>query len=142
MLLVGTPEEGSSMRQQGIRIGVLARRTGISVRTLHHYDQIGLLTPTARTEAAHRLYSPQDIARLQQIQSLRQLGFSLQQIKACLRDPAFSPQQVIGRHLESLRDHEAQVRELIHRLERLAHWMVNAHDVSADEFLAIVEVMT
>lgn len=130
------------MRQQGMRIGVLATRTGISVRTLHHYDQIGLLTPTARTAAAHRRYSAQDIARLQQIQSLRRLGFSLQEIKACLSDPAFPPQQVVALHLQSLRDQEAQLQGLIHRLERLAHSMANAREVSTDEFLDIVEVMT
>src|SRR5436853_6916 len=56
------------------KVGQLAKRTGISVRTLHHYDQIGLLTPSHRTESGHRLYDRDDVVRLQQIVMLRQRG--------------------------------------------------------------------
>jgi DNA-binding transcriptional MerR regulator len=59
------------------KVGELAERTGVSVRTLHHYDEIGLLSPPWRTEVGHRLYSVRDILRLQQIRSLRALGFGL-----------------------------------------------------------------
>ncbi|MBF2016646.1 MAG: MerR family transcriptional regulator [Rivularia sp. T60_A2020_040] len=59
-----------------MKIGKLAKQTGISVRTLHYYDEIGLLSPSGRTEADYRLYAEADIVRLQQIISLRQLGFS------------------------------------------------------------------
>lgn len=66
-------------------IGELAKRTGVTVRTLHHYDQIGLLVPTGRSEAGHRRYSAQDVARLQQIVGLKQLGFRLlEEIKGLL----------------------------------------------------------
>jgi len=68
------------------KVGELARRTGITVRTLHHYDEIGLLSPSTRSQAGYRLYTREDVARLQQILSLRQLGFSLQEIRACLDD--------------------------------------------------------
>ena len=50
-----------------LKIGELAKQTGLSIRTLHHYDEIGLLVPSHRTEADHRLYSNEDIIRLQQI---------------------------------------------------------------------------
>ncbi|MEA2488332.1 MAG: hypothetical protein QOH21_124, partial [Acidobacteriota bacterium] len=56
------------------KIGELAKRTGVSVRTLHHYDEIGLLTPSHRTESGHRLYGREEVIRLQQIVSLRQVG--------------------------------------------------------------------
>ena len=56
------------------RVGELARRTGLSVRALHHYDAIGLLEPSLRTEAGHRLYAGEDVSRLQQIQSLQNRG--------------------------------------------------------------------
>jgi branched-chain amino acid transport system permease protein len=60
------------------KVGELANRTGITVRTLHHYDEIGLLTPSERSRSGYRLYTEPDIVRLQQILSLRHLGFSLE----------------------------------------------------------------
>ena len=70
-----------------MKIGDLAQKTGLSIRTLHYYDEIGLLSPSHRTDVGYRLYSNQDIIRLQQIVSLRQLGFSLKEINECLKDP-------------------------------------------------------
>src|SRR5438270_3729445 len=62
------------------KVGDLARRTGLSVRTLHFYEEIGLLRASARSEAGHRLYTSEDIARLQRIVSLRTLGLTLEEI--------------------------------------------------------------
>ncbi len=73
-----------------LQIGELAKQTGLSIRTLRYYDEIGLLVPSHRTEADYRLYSEADIARLQQILSLRQLGFALKEICDCLENPKFS----------------------------------------------------
>ena len=56
------------------KVGELAERTGLSVRTLHYYDEIGLLSPSRRTAAGHRLYTAGDVVRLQQIRSLKQPG--------------------------------------------------------------------
>ena len=75
------------MRSEAFKVGELARRTGLTIRTLHHYDEIGLLKPTLHTGAGHRLYTAGDVARLQQVRSLRQLGFSLEEIRACLDRP-------------------------------------------------------
>lgn len=79
-------------RQNGTwRIGELARETGLTVRTLHHYDQLGLLSPLSRTEGGHRCYSSGDVQRLHRIVALRSLGISLQQIGTVLDgdpDPA------------------------------------------------------
>lgn len=73
------------------RVGELAKATGLTVKTLHHYDEIGLLKPSGHTDAGHRLYTKRDLARLQQIVSLRSLGFALDQIGAALEDPAQWP---------------------------------------------------
>ena len=62
------------MEPTAIKVGEVAKRTGLSVRTLHHYDEIGLLSPSRRTASGHRLYGAGELARLQQIKSLRQLG--------------------------------------------------------------------
>ncbi len=62
----------------------LARRAGVTARTLHHYDRLGLLVPQARSASGYRLYSNGDLLRLQQILALRFVGFSLPQIKELL----------------------------------------------------------
>lgn len=66
------------------RVAELARLAGVTVRTLHHYDQIGLLRPASVSEAGYRLYSPADLTRLQQIATLQWLGFSLREIAELL----------------------------------------------------------
>ena len=78
------------MRTGTMKVGTLARKTGLTVRTLHYYDEIGLLSPSRRSEAGYRLYGADDVARLQQIMSLRQLGFSLEDIQALLDHPRLS----------------------------------------------------
>src|SRR3954469_1547237 len=108
------------MRFEPLKVGELARRTGLTTRTLHHYDEIGLLRPSLHTESGHRLYTAGDIARLQQVLSLRQLGFSLEEIAGCLDRPGFSPMEVIRLHVARLRDQIALQRRLCERLEAVA----------------------
>src|SRR5437763_14695485 len=88
---------------RGMKVGELAKRTGLSVRTLHYYDEIGLLQPSQLTASRHRLYGPGEVMRLQQIKSLRQLGFSLDEIRACLDAPELSPSRVLELHVKRLR---------------------------------------
>src|SRR5436309_5677675 len=107
------------MRFEGLKVGELARRTGLTVRTLHHYDDIGLLKPSLHTEAGHRLYTADDVARLQRVLSLRQLGFPLEEIRDCLNRPDFSPLEVIGLHLGRLREQIELQRKLCKRLEAI-----------------------
>jgi DNA-binding transcriptional MerR regulator len=71
------------------RVADAARISGVSIRALHHYDAIGLLVPTGRTEAGYRLYTDADLLRLQQILIGRELGFSLEEIRRSLDDPRF-----------------------------------------------------
>jgi DNA-binding transcriptional MerR regulator len=130
------------MRFEALKVGELARRTGLTVRTLHHYDEIGLLKPSLHTEAGHRLYTAGDVARLQQVVSLRQLGFSLEEVRDCLDRPEFSPVAVIRLHVARLREQIEMQRGLCERLEMLAAHFNAAGEVSADEFLRTIEVMT
>ena len=62
-----------------MKVKEVSQLTGVSVRTLHHYDDIGLLTPDDSTEAGYRLYSDDNLATLQQILFFRELGFSLKE---------------------------------------------------------------
>jgi DNA-binding transcriptional MerR regulator len=127
---------------EALKVGQLAKRTGLTVRTLHHYDEIGLLKPSLHTEAGHRLYTAADVARLQLVVSLRQLGFSLEEVRDCLDRPGFSPLEVIRLHVARLREQMQLQRELCERLEAVAASFQTAGEVSADEFLRPIEVMT
>src|SRR5688572_11231614 len=122
------------MPEQALKVGELARRTGLTIRTLHHYDEIGLLRPSLHTEAGHRLYTARDIARLQQIVSLRQLGFSLEEVGACLNRADFSPLEVIRLHVARLREQIELQKGLCERLEALAAFFHEAGVVSAEAF--------
>jgi DNA-binding transcriptional MerR regulator len=130
------------MRFEALKVGELARRTGLTVRTLHHYDAIGLLKPSLHTEAGYRLYTAGDVARLQQVLSLRQLGFGLDEVRDCLDRPAFAPVEVIELHIARLREQIESQRKLCARLETLAAHLRTAGEVSADEFLHAIEEMT
>src|SRR6266536_418032 len=123
------------MRFEALKVGELARRTGLTIRTLHHYDELGLLKPSLHTEAGHRLYTADNVARLQQVISLRQLGFSLEQVRDCLDRPGFSPLEVIRLHVARLREQIELQRGLCGRLEALAAYFRTVEEVSADEFL-------
>ena len=91
------------MATEAMKVGELADRTGLSVRTLHHYDEIGLLAPGRRTAAGHRIYGLAQVRRLQQIASLRHLGLSLEEIRECLERPEYSLDRVLALQVERLR---------------------------------------
>jgi MerR family transcriptional regulator, thiopeptide resistance regulator len=130
------------MRSRGLKVGELAKRTGLTVRALHHYDEIGLLRPSLHSGSGHRLYTAVDIARLQQVLSLRQLGFALEEIRDCLDRPGFSPREVIGLHVARLKERIAMQQRLCERLEAVAARLETAEEVSADEFIRTIEEMT
>lgn len=108
------------MSSAPMKVGQLAKQTGVSIRTLHHYDEIGLLKPSHRTEAGHRLYTPGDIARLQQIKSLQHLGLSLAEVREWLDRSDYSPLRVIEIHLDRLDEKMDLQRQLRRCLETLA----------------------
>jgi MerR family transcriptional regulator, thiopeptide resistance regulator len=83
------------------KVGVVAETSGVTVRTLHHWDEIGLLPPSRRGDGGHRLYTDDDLARLYIILTLRGLGLSLQSVKACL-DADVDRQRVFIDHLARL----------------------------------------
>ncbi|MFI6644455.1 MerR family transcriptional regulator [Streptomyces sp. NPDC050504] len=81
----------------GYSVGQVAEFAGITVRTLHHYDEIGLLTPGGRSPAGHRRYSDADLDRLQQVLFYRELGFPLEEVQALLDDPDTDPREHLRR---------------------------------------------
>ena len=95
-------------------VGELARATGVTVRTLHHYDALGLLTPAARTDAGYRLYDEADVERLYRIRALRALGLSLDEVAATLDGSGLG--DVLERQLEALDRELEHARSLRLRL--------------------------
>ena len=130
------------MSETALKVGELARRTGVTVRTLHHYDHTGLLSPSHRTPSGHRLYGRADVARLQQIRSLRQLGLSLDEVRSALESPGFSPLGVVEAHLARLREQIGAQQRLCARLETVAAGLRAAEEVSADTLIQTIEEMT
>ena len=98
-------------------VGELASRSGLTVRTLHHFDQIGLLKPSARSDGGYRLYSRDDVARLHGIQALRHLGLPLKQIGEMLAGDGADLSAIVARQVRAL-DHEIrQATDLRGRLQ-------------------------
>jgi len=93
-------------------ISQLAKMAGVSVRTLHHYDHIGLLKPSSRTTAGYRLYEEQDLLRLQQILFFKELEFPLKEIRDILDDPEFD-------QIKALENHRRLLQKRTERLARL-----------------------
>ena len=121
------------------KIGELAKRTGVSVRTLHHYDEIELLSPSHRTESGHRLYGREEVVRLQQILSLRQMGLSLGDVAGMLARRKTDAQKIIKQHIARLRQQIAAQQDLCARLEAIA---ARYESATAEEFIQAIEVMT
>ncbi len=134
--------DGRARQPEALKVGELARRTGLSVRTLHHYDEIGLLSPARRTASGHRLYGRDEIQRLQQIRSLQQLGFSLEEIRESLDGRGYTLERIVDLHIAVLDEQIEQHRRLRTRLEMLAGYLRSSEPVSVEELIKTIEVMT
>jgi DNA-binding transcriptional MerR regulator len=118
------------------KIGELARRTGLTVRTLHHYDEIGLLSPAERSDGGHRVYDEAAVQRLYRIVSLRSLGFPLDAIAQVLDSERFEPREAVDDHLRRLEEQVAQEQRLVATLRTLRDRL------DADDFLIAIEELT
>ncbi|MFB7852271.1 MerR family transcriptional regulator [Streptomyces sp. NPDC002466] len=100
-------------------IGDVARRAGVSARMLRHYESLGLVRPTDRTDSGYREYSGEDIRRIFHIESLRSLGLSLREVGRALDDPGFAPAELVDDLIRQTRDRLAAETELLTRLRRI-----------------------
>ncbi|MET9361827.1 MerR family transcriptional regulator [Streptomyces sp. NPDC006632] len=103
------------MSESTWKVGPLAEASGLTVRTLHHWDTIGLLSPSRRTAGGHRAYTESDVGRLYQVLALRGLGLGLDTIAVCL-DSGIDPARVLRDHRESVEAHLAALTALRDRL--------------------------
>lgn len=125
-----------------LKVGELAARAGLTVRTLHHYDSIKLLSPSARSDAGYRLYYRDDVARLQQIQALRAFGMALADIGAYLDSPAASPLAIVERQLAALDRQIAEAAHMRAQLLRLRTRLAAGEETDLSIWLTTLEQMT
>ncbi len=102
-----------------LKIGEIAKKSGVSVRSLRHYDEIGLLKPSSHSETGYRLYTKADILRLQQIVSLKQMKFPLEKIQSMLKGDHVSLQHILQLQQQFLAEQLAQQQALIRRINQL-----------------------
>ena len=125
-----------------LKVGELATRTGLTVRTLHHYDSIGLLKPSARTDAGYRLYNQEDVARLHTIQSLRHLGLSLADVGNMLERDGQGLGDTIARQIRALNHEITQATELRARLQLLQERVAGGGEPDMADWLSTLSLMT
>jgi len=118
-------------------VGTVARLSGVSVRTLHHYDEIGLLPAGGRTESGYRLYSDADLQRLRRILFYRELDFGLDEIARILEDPDAGTDDHLRRQHRMLRERQARTAALLHALEHEMEARQMGIDLTPEEQLEI-----
>jgi MerR family transcriptional regulator, thiopeptide resistance regulator len=128
------------MTGEHLRIGELARGAGVTVRALHHYDSLGLLVPSARTQAGHRLYSPADVQRLYRLLALRGVGLPLEEIGPLL-DREVGLADSVRRHLGRVEQQLGALEDLRLRLTRLLA-ALDGDEAPTAQFLDAMEAMT
>ena len=125
-----------------LKIGELAKKAGLSVRALHHYDAIGLLSPSQRTEGGARLYGRDDLVRLHRIEALKRFGYSLPDIQASLDGPLDGgPLRVLQRQIAELEAQASRAQRLGRHLQHLADLVSAGGETSTTDWLDTLELM-
>jgi len=99
-------------------VGDVAKLAHVSVRTLHHYDETGLLVPSERSGAGYRLYTTEDLERLQQVLFYKELGFSLEEIRELMADPAFDRAEALLVQRELVREQAVRLEALLGLIDK------------------------
>ena len=100
------------------KVKEVAEITGVTVRTLHHYDRIGLLIPAQTSQAGYRLYNQQNLEKLQQILFFREMDFRLQEIKDILHSPNFDREQALKMHKNFLLQKKKRLEKILSTIEQ------------------------
>ncbi|MFG1624525.1 MerR family transcriptional regulator [Kribbella sp. NPDC049227] len=124
------------------RVGELAEATGLSVRTLHHYDEIGLLSPSDRSASGHRRYDADDVRRLHRVVALRGFGLTLAEVGQILDGELTDPRELIRKQLEVVEEQLAAASEVKRKLLGVLGGLERADEPSAQALLELIEVMT
>ena len=134
---LGAPVLGIDMKSY--TVAQVARRTGITVRTLHHYEAEGLLLPAGRSKKGYRLYGAVELQRLQHVLSLKALGFSLADIRQCLDEAAPNLETVLRQQIVRLREVIVRQSKLLERMEAVADRAERGGMIDAETLLSSIE---
>ena len=124
-----------------LKVGELAKRTGLTVRALHHYDSIGLLRPSGRSDSGYRLYSRDDVARLYSIQTLRRMGLPLAEVAQLLDGAVVTLPVILARQIGTLDQEIAQAQALRERLGVMQILLAGGGQPEIDDWLASLSMM-
>jgi MerR family transcriptional regulator, thiopeptide resistance regulator len=123
------------------KVGDLAQLTGLTVRTLRFYDQIGLFSPSAYSDSGHRLYTEADLSRLQQILSLKGLGLSLDEVKSVVKGEHFSALDIVSWQIARLKENIRIEQNLLSELVHVSNLMQWKQPVTVEEFTKLLSIM-
>ena len=108
----------NGLAQTALTVGQVADQLGVTVRTLHHYDEIGLLVPSERSPAGYRLYTAEDITRMQHVVVYRRLGFPLEEIALLLDEPSADVSEHLRRQREAVISRLDEMHDLVTAIDR------------------------
>src|SRR5215467_3801754 len=114
-------------------VGELSRLTGVTVRALHHYDEIGLVRPSQRTAAGYRLYDEPDVLRLQQVLVLRELGVPLDQIAGVI-DAATDRAALLRGHRAALAEKRARLDAMLSAVDAALAVLERGKPMTPEDF--------
>ena len=127
------------MKETFWKVGELSDITGLTVRTLHYYHEKGLLIPSGISENGYRIYSNDDIIRLQQIVALKRLSFSLNEIKTILERKNFDPVEIIKNHLKIAEEQIVKYQKIKSHMETFSTILVH-REAKVEDFIKIIGV--
>ena len=124
---------GAELDPTGATVGQVAERFDVTVRTLHHYDEIGLLVPTRRSPSGYRLYTDADVTRLQHVVVYRRLGFALEEIALLLDDPEVDVADHLRRQRAAVRQRLDEMTDLVVAIDRALEAQMNGINLTREE---------
>jgi len=125
------------MTDDALTVGRAAALVGVSVKTLHHWDAVGLVRPSGRTWAGYRVYSGEDIARIHRVLVYRELGFPLAEIGRILDDPAIDAREHLRRQRAELVGRIDRLREMVGAVDRMLEATASGMRLTPEEQVAI-----
>lgn len=129
------------MMRRAWTVGQLAKLAGLTIRTLRYYDSIGLFSPSGHSSAGYRLYTEEDISRLQQILSLKELGLSLDEMKAAMAGDRLGLSDTVSLQIERLRDEIRMRQKLLNELETVSDRMRRNEPLTVEHFSNLMRTM-
>jgi len=127
--------------QREWKVGQISKMTGLTVRTLRFYDQIGLFSPSGHTISGYRLYTETDFLRLQQILSLKELGLTLEQIREVMTGEQLGLQDIVSLQIARLKETIRTQQRLLRELEHVASLMHRNEPLTVENFSKIMQTM-